>query len=106
MFNTLGHNIRQQRLAKGLTIAELAEKADASDSFISRLELGAVKNPHLLNVYSVAQALDVSLNVLFDNQTDTDPYTLELISKIESLPKEQGSEVSKHILKVLEILNS
>ena len=41
METTIGGRIREQRKAKGLSVAELAEKAGLSESMIEKLEQGA-----------------------------------------------------------------
>lgn len=103
MIETVGKNIRAHRTAQKMTIAELAEKADISDSFISRLEFGTVGDTHVSKLTSVADALGLTVGELFSN-TNVNPYTVELISKLTSLPPEKQIVVSKRILDLLNML--
>ena len=55
--------MRDVRLAKGLTQEELAERSGFSQQYISGLERGQ-RNPTVVSVYELAQALGVSHEVL------------------------------------------
>ena len=103
MIETVGKNIRAHRIAQKMTIAELAEKAGVSDSFISRIELGTVADTHVSKLTSVANALGLTVGELFSN-TSPDPYTVELISKLTGLSAEKRIVVSKTILDLLNML--
>jgi len=61
----LGARIKKLRNRAGLTQAQLAERVDISDEFLSRMERGA-KAPSLHTAEKVAQALGVSMKELFD----------------------------------------
>lgn len=61
---TLGDRIRRYRLAKGLTQAELAKLAGASQRMINYYEVHGVSPPPELLV-KIADALDVSIDELF-----------------------------------------
>ncbi|WP_412989830.1 helix-turn-helix domain-containing protein [Pediococcus siamensis] len=104
MIESIGKIIHQHRVAQHLTIATLAEAAGVSDSYISRLELGTVKDSHVSKLNNVAKALGLKLSDLFTD-TDLDPYTVELISKLTSLPNDQRKITSKHILELINILS-
>lgn len=105
MIENVGKNIRAHRTAQKMTIAQLAERAGVSDSFISRIELGTVGDTHISKLTSVADALGVTVGELFSN-TGTDPYTVELISKLTSLPPEKRIVVSKTIIDLLALLSA
>jgi len=61
----LGHRIRKLRNQAGLTQAQLADRVEVSDEFMSRLERGK-KSPSLATASRIAEALGVTLAVLFD----------------------------------------
>ena len=61
----LGARIKKLRNSAGLTQAQLAERVDISDEFLSRMERGA-KAPSLHTAEKVARALGVSMKELFD----------------------------------------
>lgn len=103
MIENVGKNIRAHRTAQKMTIAELAEKAGVSDSFISRIELGTVGDTHVSKLTSVADALGLTVGELF-SITGTDPYTVELVSKLMGLSAEKRIVVSKTILDLLNML--
>lgn len=103
MFNTVGKIIHQHRTAQGLTIAQLAEAADVSDSYISRIELGTVKDTHLSKLAKVAEALGLQLPELFI-QSDLDIPTIELISHLTQLPPTKRTAVSQNILNLIHLM--
>ncbi len=55
----VGRNVRRYRLKKGLTQEQFAEKSGFSQQYISGLE-GGRRNPTVVTLYEIAQALDVS----------------------------------------------
>ena len=61
----LGARIKKLRNSAGLTQAQLAERVDISDEFLSRMERGA-KAPSLHTAEKVARALGVSMKEVFD----------------------------------------
>lgn len=56
----VGWNVRRLRVAKRLTIEELADRADADVSFVSRLERGEV-NVGILMLERIAKVIGVKL---------------------------------------------
>ena len=58
-----GNNIRKIRESKGLTQEAIAFMAGLSRSYYTELELGK-RNPSLLNIKKLADALGVSLSSL------------------------------------------
>ena len=54
---TLGTRINESRLAKGITHAQLADKAGISRSYVTRLESNRVELPSKRVLWSPAQAL-------------------------------------------------
>ena len=75
----LGQTIRSLRLGKGWSLSDLAEQSGVSKAYISDLENGNAGKPNIQYVYSVATALDVTLDELLG----------------ESKPKSQRAEKRK-----------
>jgi len=61
---TVGAAIRQLRNAQGLTLADVAARANISQAMLSRLETGAV-SPSLETIAALAAALGADLPALF-----------------------------------------
>jgi transcriptional regulator with XRE-family HTH domain len=59
MRKLVGRNLRRVRLQKGLTQEELSAVSGFSQQYISGLERGH-RNPTVVSVYELAQALDVN----------------------------------------------
>ena len=59
MRRLVGRNAKKIRLAKGLTQEEFAERSGFSQQYISDLERGR-RNPTVVSLYELAQALGVS----------------------------------------------
>ena len=61
--NELGHEIRQARLTRGLTQAQLASAAGLSRETLNLLESGLVRDLGVRKVLAVLEQLGLSLNV-------------------------------------------
>jgi transcriptional regulator with XRE-family HTH domain len=59
MRKLVGDNVRRIRLAQGLTQEQLSDRSGLSQQYISGLENGR-RNPTIVTIYEVAQALNVS----------------------------------------------
>ena len=59
MRRLVGRNVRQIRIRRGLTQEQLAERSGFSQQYISGLENG-LRNPTIVSIYEIAQALEVS----------------------------------------------
>lgn len=73
----IGNNLKQLRKEKGLSLESLAKKAGVSKAHIWTIEKG--NSPKLDTVYKIAQALDVSVDLLIDitiDKTSTNERTL------------------------------
>lgn len=81
----LGHAIRFRRKGKGWGLAELSAQAGVSKAYISDLENGVAGKPNIQYVYSIAQALDVTLDQLLDSATDS-PLNTRPASMMHELP--------------------
>ena len=63
---TLGEVVRELRESRGLTPAQLAEKAQVALSLVLSLEAGSQSNPSRQIVYRLARALDVPAKRLLE----------------------------------------
>ena len=59
MRNLVGGNVKNARIAVGMTQEELAERSGFSQQYISGLERGK-RNPTIVWIYELGQALGVS----------------------------------------------
>lgn len=60
-----GNKVREERLKKGLSQEELAEKAGVHRTYVGMIER-AEKNITLRNIQKVAEALDLPISDLFN----------------------------------------
>jgi transcriptional regulator with XRE-family HTH domain len=60
----VGRNVQRLRTAAGLSQASLAERMGVDRAYVSGLELGQ-RNPTVLTLWHIAQALEVKLQQLF-----------------------------------------
>jgi HTH-type transcriptional regulator/antitoxin HipB len=72
---TLGAAIRVQRLARGWTQADLADRAKVSRRFVGELEAGQRIGAELGRVFAVLRALGLAIG-LIDRGTDSFDDTL------------------------------
>lgn len=61
----MGKTVRQIRLAKGLSQAEVAKRAGLSREYINKIEAGKY-DPPLSTINALAKALDVSVRRLME----------------------------------------
>lgn len=66
VISQFGFNVRKYRTLKGLTMVELAGLCDVEYGTISTIERGLV-NCTISTAYSIAKALDVTLDQLFED---------------------------------------
>lgn len=63
----VGGNVKRLRIVAGLSQAELAERMGVDRAYVSGLELGR-RNPTIVTLWHLAQALEVKLWQLFDEE--------------------------------------
>ena len=80
---SVGAAIRRLRSAQGLTLADVADRAQISQAMLSRLETGAV-SPSLETVAAVAAALGADLPTLFRG-LGVQPSDAQFVRKGEGL---------------------
>lgn len=72
---TIGNNIRNWRLKKGLTLTETATAAGLTKSTLSKIETGQI-SPPISTVMRIGQALSVSLAEFFSEPRRAPNYVL------------------------------
>ena len=55
----LAAQIRERRIAKGLTATKLAERVGVNPGTVTRLELGQIREPRPSNLLAIAAVLDI-----------------------------------------------
>jgi transcriptional regulator with XRE-family HTH domain len=67
ILNQFGNKVRKLRKEKGISQEELAHKADLHRTYIGMIER-AEKNITLINIEKIANALEITLEQLFENE--------------------------------------
>lgn len=67
----VGNRIRELRAARGITVTELARRAEVSTGLISQVER-ELADPSLVTIRKIAKALDVPLFSLFEESETED----------------------------------
>jgi transcriptional regulator with XRE-family HTH domain len=80
----VGHRVKESRLQKGISQANLAEQINMSVSYISRIET-AKKQASLEALVRISNVLGVTMDhLLKGNQThDTEEYQVDMVRLIE-----------------------
>lgn len=68
----IGENIRDARVAAGISQEELAARMDVDQGYVSSLEAGR-RNPTVLTVWRAAEALGVMPEILFKMRATKKP---------------------------------
>ena len=73
----MGKNIRERREGCGLSQSQLGKAIGSTQSYISTIENGSGRIVNCVKLYSIAQALDVSIDDLMGRKSSGPPkYTL------------------------------
>ncbi|MFC6176962.1 helix-turn-helix domain-containing protein [Companilactobacillus huachuanensis] len=105
MINEIGKIIRDKRKSLGLTIEQLAEKADVSESLVSQLERGVNSNISINKLERISTAMNLKLSDLFDEPASNGIKYLELLDFLASLPRNKREELSEKILDLLSTIS-
>jgi transcriptional regulator with XRE-family HTH domain len=100
----IGRRIQEIRKVKGLSQEKLAEKADISSTYLSRIECGR-ENPTLDMLIKLAIALDVEMWEMFDFGHVTSASRKELKESIQSILKTSDESTLRLALKVIRAVN-
>lgn len=105
-YATIGKHIRQYRFELDKTQEEIAEKANISKNYLSKIETGKSAG-RLDKYYSIAKALGVTIDMLIDNtsnraSSDNQLFYNQLLSLISSLSLNQR----KMLIEFIELLRN
>ncbi|MCF8563944.1 helix-turn-helix domain-containing protein [Alicyclobacillus tolerans] len=73
----IGKRIQQLRLARGLSLSELAERADIAKSYLSAIERNIQGNPSIQVIEKLASVLNVSIQALLGEESSDTPISLD-----------------------------
>jgi transcriptional regulator with XRE-family HTH domain len=88
----LGHAIKMCRTRRGLSQAELAERADCSMSYLSVLENNK-RDPTLSTLTKISDALNIPIGLLFFLASDKD--------ELQGMDKDLAGELARTALELL-----
>ena len=81
-YKSIGRNIKEFRIKKGLTQVKLGEKSGVEPSNISHIERGATK-VSLPTSVSIANALEVSLDeIVYESLTKNEHIIVNIINEL------------------------
>src|SRR3954449_8394054 len=84
----IGKNIYWLRKEKGLTLSELAERANVAKSYLSNIERDINQNPSINIVEKIAQVLNVDVKTLINGEMiETQTIESEWTDLIDQLKK-------------------
>ena len=86
VFTAVGHNLKQMRLAAGMSQAELAFAAEINRTFVSEIERG-LANPTVLTLATLCYVLEVTLSELFSEVEACPPGMVEGRRRNAAKPK-------------------
>jgi len=69
----IGSRIHQLRLEKGLSLSELAERANVAKSYLSHIEKDPQANPSVQFLEKISAVLGVSLQTLIQSHAEINP---------------------------------
>ena len=94
----VGDRIRQARLKKGISQAQLAEIIDKTPPYVSNIEMGK-QNMSIIVLYKIVKALDVSADWILAHDTpETAAITLDSVTKeLEDCTPEERQAIIRMI---------
>lgn len=66
----LAANVKRLRKENGLTLRELAKKANLAYGAIGNIERGVIKDPHISTVIKLAKAFNISIDELIGGENN------------------------------------
>ena len=96
----LGRRVRAARATQGLSQRELAERADVTDKYLSRIEVGAAM-PSVFVADRIARALGTDLEALTAGDSPRAPETSAPLRRALRLLRAMGSDELARALRVL-----
>jgi transcriptional regulator with XRE-family HTH domain len=98
----IGLRIKELRKRRGLSQDDVAERADTSPNYLSRMERGT-ENPTLDMLIKISEALEVDLWELFDFKHEVSSKALrEMLKKFASeIDDEEKLKTAVRVLRVI-----
>lgn len=94
--NTIGEILKTHRESNNLTLKQLSSISDVGPSTISDIENGKAKNPRMDTLEKLANALNIPVNVFFNNNnTQESDFNIPKEYKATSRDKKQYLEEMK-----------
>lgn len=87
----IGSTIQELRKQKGLSLTELADRANISKSYLSNIERNLNQNPSLQVMQKIAGVLDIELKTLLNLESSQNYLEHEWVEFIKDL-KESGAD--------------
>ena len=88
-FDNIGVKVRVLRKERGLTQEKLAEMAEISINYLSKIENNRIKNVGVLITFRLAKALGVTSGYLMGRLAECSPADKKKILKIIDIIKQQ-----------------
>lgn len=92
----IGKRIRNLRVAKGMSVTELANKAYISQSYLSDIETGRTA-PSLDKLNIICKTLDISLSRFFGNTSELSSELIRLVDSAQKLSSEEVKVLSNFL---------
>lgn len=102
MAANFGERIKQLRVARGLTLEQLAQATESSKSYVWELENKNPPRPSAEKLSAIATALDVTVDYLLgaDDQTLADAEDKAFYRAYSSMPEETRRQI-REMAKIL-----
>ncbi len=100
ILKTVGEHIRHYRTLRGWTQEQLAEALDSQGTYIGRVERGE-QNVQLSTLEKIADALNISVDALFNQNTFEHLQKDEWMWQVVMLLKEQDRQNQERAFRVL-----
>ena len=109
--NVVGENIAKFRRQREMTQEQLAEVADLTMNYLSKIERGQAKNFSAINLLRLANALEVSVDELVEGAHEhkpikPKPHQAELIHLLNSMDLDTSEKVSKSFVQTIKSLTN
>ena len=105
-YTVIGKHIHQYRLDLNKTQEEIAEKADISKNYLSKIETGKAAG-RLDKYYNIARALGVTMDMLIDNTSNRVSSNDQLFyHQLSPLISSLSINQRKILIEFIELLNN
>ena len=101
---SVGKMIRKYRKKNNLTLLQLAEMIDVSESFVGQIERGQNK-PSLKTIINIANALNVSVDDLLYHNLEAQNTNDFFLKKVAEMTKNLSPSKKEVILQCIELFN-